>query len=426
VNTQPEQGADVFIDNIKRGQSPLTVDKLPSGEHAIRVMKVLYFPTTQTATVSDGQTATLNITMKSNFAALTFKADGDIYVNDERKATGTWSDRLSPGLYKVEVRKASHRSTVTTVEAKAGETRTVDLDAPAPMYGSLDLKANVYAAIFVDNVKQNSTPFLISRLLVGKHEVRLQADGYHPYTQTVEVAEGKMAIVNATLQEKPKTTTLKIAANVSASVEVNGEYVGSTPKTVPNLPLGEAKVTFSANDYKTLNKTIYLLPENNEIYGTLKPIVKPKSKFFMEYVYSRTAPLGLSLGYCKRWGGYMQVRTSTDFGAYSVEPGIFSTIDFSKKSYSRLALTAGAMARIFNGCYLYAGVGYGSYGAAYLVDNSSYYCPSLQKGVEAEGGVRILLWNLLSLSAGYNTMFSSGSQRFADVHFGVGFGFGKK
>jgi hypothetical protein len=77
---------------------------------------------------------------------------------------------------------------------------------------------------------------------------------------------------------------------------------------------------------------------------------------------------------------------------------------------------------------LYAGVGYGTYGVAYnalaneytITSPSSYYCPDLQKGLEAEGGVKFVLWEHLSLSAGYNTIFSSNSQRFADIHLGIG------
>jgi hypothetical protein len=205
VNSQPEQGADVFIDEKKCGQTPLTLDEMRSGEHSVRIIKTLFFPTTEKTVVSDGQTATLNLVMNPNFAALTFNTDGDIYVNDERKATGTWTGRLSPGNYKVEVRKASYRSTMTTVEAKAGETRTIDLETPTPIYGSLDISSNVTAKIAIDGqVLQSATPVLLNKILAGKHEITLQADGYQAYKQTVEVTEGKISTVKATFQVQEK------------------------------------------------------------------------------------------------------------------------------------------------------------------------------------------------------------------------------
>jgi hypothetical protein len=190
------------VDGVKHGQSPLTIDKIHSGEHAVRVVKTLYLPANEQTTVSDGQTATVNITMKPNFAALTFNADGDIYVNDEYKAAGTWPGRLAPGVYKVEVRKTAHRSSFTTVEAKAGETRTVQLEAPVPVYGSLNITANVTAQIYVDDKPTSeTTPYLMNQVLVGSHSIELRANGYQAHKQTVEIQEGKTTNIQPTLQK---------------------------------------------------------------------------------------------------------------------------------------------------------------------------------------------------------------------------------
>jgi hypothetical protein len=209
INTQPEQGADVFVDGEKRGQSPLTLDKMRSGEHTVRVLKTLYLPADERAPVSDGQTAILNIAMQPNFAAITFNADGDIYINDEYKAAGNWDGRLASGVYKVEVRKPSHRASLTTIEAKAGEQRTVALDAPAPIYGSLNITANVTAQIYVDNQPTGeTTPYLMNQVLAGNHSVELRADGHQNYRQTIEIQEGKIATVQSVLEKTPTTRTI--------------------------------------------------------------------------------------------------------------------------------------------------------------------------------------------------------------------------
>jgi hypothetical protein len=411
-----------------------------SGEYTIRVMKTLFFYATERTVVTDGQTATLNIAMKPNFAAITFNADGDIYVNDERKANGQWSGHLPEGTYKVEVRKASHHPTITSIETKTGEIRTIHLDVPKPIYGSLDVKANAYATIFVDNVRQNATPFLIKRLLIGNHNIELQAEGYHPYNQTINIEEGKTATINAILQEIPKIAALKITSIVDASVELNGKFLGRTPRIISDLPLGNTELTFSAVGYKTLDKTINLVQGNNEIYGELKQSKRAKPKVFLNYVFSPTAPLGMTFGYCKRAGVYLSFKTdvkltstqpesseSSESYSYIVEEANISTVDFNEREYYRMALTTGLMVRLFKGCYLYGGFGYGAYGAAYRIANTkAYYCPDLQKGWEVESGVNIVLWNHLALSVGYNTILSDNSQRFGDVHVGIGIAIGKK
>ncbi|MDR2848504.1 MAG: hypothetical protein LBV39_05300, partial [Bacteroidales bacterium] len=101
-------------------------------------------------------------------------------------------------------------------------------------------------------------------------------------------------------------------------------------------------------------------------------------------------------------------------------------VDFKSKQYVRLSATTGLMVRLFGRRtvrgYLYAGAGYGIYGAAYRINASRYFCPDLQKGIEAEGGVILSVWHL-HLSAGYSTLFSDSPQRFGDMHVGVGINF---
>ncbi|MDR2848345.1 MAG: PEGA domain-containing protein, partial [Bacteroidales bacterium] len=203
LNTQPEQGADIFIDGEKRGQTPLTINRMKSGEYSIQVVKNLFLPATEKTTVTDGRNHNLNITLKPNFAVITLNGLGDIYVNDEQKGNGKWTGKLTPGTYKVEVMKTSHRPSVTSIIVKAGEDKTIDLQTPTPVYGSLDIKSNIDAVVFIDGEKQQeTTPAIIKKVLIGKHEIKLQANGYEPYTQTIEVVEGKLFAMNSTLQKK--------------------------------------------------------------------------------------------------------------------------------------------------------------------------------------------------------------------------------
>jgi len=215
---------------------------------------------------------------------------------------------------------------------------------------------------------------------------------------------------------------------------------GRTYKQLRKVSGDVGTIDYSGN--KQIVFDIFKEYGNEEIGGDIKfkvegtDVAPIKTKVFVEYVFSRAAPLGMTFGVCKRWGGYLSFKTdavlagkapssSSDDGKYIVKEADFSTIDFDERKYYRLSWTTGAMLRLFKGCYLYGGLGYGAYGAAYqIVNTNAYYCPDLQKGLEVEGGVRIVLWSRLTLSAGYNTILLSGnSQRFSDINFGVGFSF---
>jgi hypothetical protein len=427
ITTQPEQGAEVFIDDEKRGQSPVTIERLGSGRHTIRVIKAQFLPTVREITMTDGAVESLPLSMQPNFAVITLTTTGggDIYINDEKKATARWSGRLSPGQYKVEVRKPSHRASITAIETKAGEEKTIPLEEPTPMYGSLDVKSeNINANIFVDGKEQGTAPSIIKNVLVGSHSVELRAAGYKPFQQTVNITEGKMETVNAALQEEDKTATLKITSSPSyVSVSIDDNFAGTTPVTKNDLPLGRKTVSFTKSGYKPLKKTIDLAPGENEIEGVLKEKSVIHSVWLLDYRISPpTSYLGLSVGYCKRLGGYFQLRM--DLNEIKTENLVNVDEHFSggERKYYRRSITAGGMLRLFSFMYVYGGLGSGQYGAVYDA-GGKIYSAGLISGLELEYGATFKVWKALSVTAGYSTIAGSD---FGELHFGVGYIFQKQ
>jgi hypothetical protein len=201
IQTQPEPDAEVFVDDEPKGKTPCTIDKLRSGEHRIRLIKQGFFPDTRTVTIADGDDRTEVIALKPNFATITLTGSGDIYLDGKLLGANRWSGRLASGIYKVELRKESHRAVVRPIEVKPGEDQTIDLPAPIPVYGSLDIKANVSAEVYLDGELVDKTPTIIRQALTGRHTLDLRADGYKPHRETVVVEEGRLLEVRPVMQE---------------------------------------------------------------------------------------------------------------------------------------------------------------------------------------------------------------------------------
>ena len=161
---------------------------------------------------------------------------------------------------------------------------------------------------------------------------------------------------------------------------------------------------------------------------------------FLNYRFSLTAPYGVLFGVCKRWGGYMQYSGSIGVRENYLKPAELYTYSMEdERRYFRRSFTAGGMVRpvrSWNFLYLYAGAGYGKYGATYEkkekgvisastsryeTENSEahYYSPPLIKGLELEGGVT-LSHGLLNVSMGYSTL---AGVKVRELHFGLGFKF---
>lgn len=203
VNSQPETGADVYIDGVKVGKTPFKSERLKSGEYRVQVVCSMYQPVEQLVTVADNQTATVEAGLSANFASVTVTTDLDaeLWVNNELKGKGKWSGRLSGGVCVMEARRPSHRTVRKSLELQAGETKTVTLEAPQPIYGALNISSNPTGAeIRINGKVYGNTPMVLPKVLIGECRIEIGKEGYNTYVRELDIAEGKMEEVKAELE----------------------------------------------------------------------------------------------------------------------------------------------------------------------------------------------------------------------------------
>ena len=205
-------GAEVYIDGDyeSAGTTPFTTKRLSKGQHRLLFKRAEYKNHALDITVpGDGSTQPVRATLPPNFALTTITAagDADIYVNDERKGNGRWSGRLTTGLYTIEARKASHYPTRQTVEITAGEPQHIDLPAPVPRYGSLNVSTRPSGAtVAIDGVTlPGTTPNIYTDILIGDHIFTLTKPGCAPVEQRITVEEGQVLPLDFTLQDDAET-----------------------------------------------------------------------------------------------------------------------------------------------------------------------------------------------------------------------------
>ena len=263
VTTSPEQGAKVYVDGKYIGESPIKTDKLASGTHTVRVMKEMFKMNEQTFTVNDGQTTNANVTMSANFVTLTVNtdADADIYVDEEYKGKGRWTGRLSDGLHNFEARKQNHRTTKKSIDLVMGENKTITLEAPKPINGSIDVNSSPMSAeIYIDGKHYGQTPNYINQLLIGTHELKLEKQGCASLTKTITIKENETLTINEKLQTGKEIT---ISTDQSGDkIYVDGNYIGTSPIT-SNLTYGSHNIKAERNG-KEVSKTISVSQSGGE------------------------------------------------------------------------------------------------------------------------------------------------------------------
>ncbi len=199
------QGASVYIDNVLLGKAPCKSDALKSGQHTVRIVKKMYATYSETVTVNDNQTTRISPMLSSDFAevTLTVDADAEIWVNNERKGTRSWTGPLGSGTYKIECKQANHESTLTTKDITPSMNgQTIALTAPTPITGSLIVESTPkFCKLFIDGKDVGTTPKSVNEILIGQHQIRLTQDGYEDYTETITIEKGERKRMHPTLEE---------------------------------------------------------------------------------------------------------------------------------------------------------------------------------------------------------------------------------
>ena len=211
--TEELEGAQVFIDNALAGTAPMKSQNLSSGQHNVRIVKEFYHPFLQVVDVRDNETTTIMPTLTSDYATITLNVENgaDIYVNQEKKGSGSWTGRLGAGSYVFEAKKEGYRSTLMNrdISASFGK-QQISLDSPIPIYGGINITSTPpIADVFIDGTKMGQTPLYIPECLIGTHQIIIKKKDYNESTQNIVVKEDSTEFVDIRLTPQTKRSSPK-------------------------------------------------------------------------------------------------------------------------------------------------------------------------------------------------------------------------
>ncbi len=255
IATSPESGADITLNGITLGQkTPATLEKIPAGEHTISVRHDMYETTSQRVTLNAGQTLPVNISMKPTFAVVIVNTEpkSEIYINGERKGSGSWKGKLNPAVYTFEAKLDKHNTANQRHPIEAGKPLNLTL-SPTPKTGELKVVTTPFDTnITLDGKDYGTTPTTVRDLLIGSYTLTLEKQGYGTVTKTITIAEGKTTDINETLPSGMEVTITSTPSG--AQLWVGGVSVGTTPyKTTLAFSSHSVKLV---NGKKEVNETI--------------------------------------------------------------------------------------------------------------------------------------------------------------------------
>ena len=164
VITSAPAHAGVTVNGTWRGRTPLTLDNLPFGTYAVRIVQPGFAPAREDVTLS-ARNASPEITKRLERAAAPATRQTPSRPAPPRPAPAASAPEVFTGLLYVDSRPRG-------------------------------------ATVFVDNKNVGITPLTISDVKVGSHVVRFEMTGKKPWSTSTTVVAGQTARVTGSLEDR--------------------------------------------------------------------------------------------------------------------------------------------------------------------------------------------------------------------------------
>jgi len=231
ISTNPDN-ADIYIDGIYKGKSPIFVFDLISGNHTVEIRKEMYTPYMTSFTLEPDQSADLVYDLAAQFATIGILAlpEADIYIDGEIVGNRIFSGRITPGTHTVEVSKKNFVSQTKIIEVLKGDEFKLSFNLDK-LYGKISLSSDPQGAkVYLNKKLIGLSPIYIDSLDMGEYDVMVVKDDYKPWSQTIQINSGATLPLNAVLLWGEKVTIISTPVETEgADVFVNGELKGKTP-----------------------------------------------------------------------------------------------------------------------------------------------------------------------------------------------------
>jgi len=158
-----------------------------------------------------------------------------------------------------------------TLEGYADATQSVNLSSNSPTWVTITMPSTPSATgsikvssfpsganIYLDGTYTGTTPYTITDVPVGSHDVELTKLGYGNVIKIVNVSSGFQSLVFVSLfVTLPSTGSIKVSSVPSgANIYLDDTYAGTTPYTITGVSIGSHAVKLTLSGYGDVIQTV--------------------------------------------------------------------------------------------------------------------------------------------------------------------------
>lgn len=222
VETTPTDGAAVYIDGDRYGQTPMTLyGALSAGKHSLRIDHPRYQTVTEEIITVPGKTSKIKKTLVPAFATVSVSTDpvnADVFIDGKPLGTAPLTYNRIPVEEKITL-SLRHSETETMslpLNLKKNETRPINIVLPEKSASFSVFSFPSGAEVFIDKKRVGTTPlrnFPVSR---GSHTFTVEKENYEPVTRSFAAKGG--AILSETIELNALTRIQTVTSGKTSSV----------------------------------------------------------------------------------------------------------------------------------------------------------------------------------------------------------------
>jgi len=261
----------VTLDGAPLTGTPPSSNQVQPGTHIVQVTAAGFRTVRREVTVTANQTQALAVDLERAAAQtgsvrVTVAVQGAQVYLDGTAMTGTpaLAEGVQPGQHTVRI-QAPGRATITReVTVVAGQPINIDIAEMSTAGGRISVRSSVPGAeVLLDGSSVGAAPYENANASPGQHIVLVRAPGYQDMRRDCTVDASNACEVVAELQRVQATGGIHVESNVaSARVRINDETELRAPGDITGLPVGQVRVTISADNYESHTETVNVV-ENN-------------------------------------------------------------------------------------------------------------------------------------------------------------------
>ncbi|HVJ31252.1 MAG TPA: PEGA domain-containing protein, partial [Gammaproteobacteria bacterium] len=243
LTTEPEIGAEVLVDGVAIGKTPLVDTEITPGMHQLELSAERYLAAARELDVAGGgERQSLAVTLTPDWAVVslnTAPSGATVLVDGAEAGVTPAALEIMSGEHDIEVRLAGYNAWTSKILVEADKPQQLSDVTLTQADGRVEVASNPSeASVSVDGEFRGRTPLAI-RLSPGRaHRVAFSKPGYESATRELSVAadSGRKLQIDLT----PQYGEIEVTSTPPAEVFVDGERRGSTPVTLALTSISHA------------------------------------------------------------------------------------------------------------------------------------------------------------------------------------------